>query len=706
MISQQANQSIDVIIPIFNAYESLQKCLTSVIRHFNDQARLILIDDCSSDPRIKPLLWQVRETTNLPVLVKHNETNQGFIKTVNYGMQLSSQNDVILLNSDTIVTRNWIHKLHQAAYRQDNIATVTPLSNNATIFSVPEFGTWNGLPTGYNIDAFAELIEKNSLFLYPEVPTGHGFCIYITRKSLNLLGLFDERYGRGCEEENDFCLRALSHCLLNIMADDTFIYHAGKASYQGEHRKAIEQSNRDILLNRYPFYLDLINSYQNNRTIQIWDNINAHLYGLRVGFDGRCLNDNLSGTQRYLLELIKAYTQQNSTITAVDLLISDGSRKAITKILEGYNLPQFPRLVEESQLTNLLGECGWDIFHVTFQGISIPDIAKVRPYAKRIINTFQDLILARNPYYFNRFSDFENYRFHLKVILESVDGIIVISNYMKQELLTTYCIDPKRFKTIYHGVNWDRAISHSESSCFWEDLIGQPYLLFVGNDFLHKNLEATVNVWKTTRQQGYPYQLVIVGSSVLQGGVKEKIQAELEADSQSNQHVFFLNHVDDQQLTQLYQNAGVLLYLSNSEGFGLPPLEAFANDCPVIASNLTSIPEVLGEAASCFHPGEIDQIAWEVIRLIENSQLRDRAIQKGRERVKQFDWNQTAQQTINFYYELLRHPPNPQQELPYLHLNFQKLKQTQLDLNQSNFQSKFWKFREAWFWLKKKVRLI
>jgi len=720
-MNSKSQKTIDVIIPIFNGYTFLNSCLDSVIKHFDNDARLILIDDSSNDPRIQVCLEHYKQQANFPVLIYQNKQNQGFVKTVNQGMQLSDQNDVILLNSDTIVTKNWIGKLRKAAYSKENVATVTPLSNNATIFSVPEFGKANQLPEGYDIDTFAELIENTTLRLYPEVPTGHGFCLYIKRTSLNLLGFFDEIYGLGCEEENDFCMRVISHSLCNIMADDTFIYHVGKASYQDENRDKAEQVNRDKLLTKYPFYLDLIRYYQENRPRQIWDNIKAQIYELRVGIDGRCLNQNISGTQRYLLELLKAYTEQVSSLQ-LDLLISNGCQEHIINLLNKYEIVSFPNLLEESQLDQEIGELGWDIFHITFQGISLTDIVTIRPYAKRLVNTWQDFILFRNPSYFAKFREFENYRFNCRILLRSMDGIIAISDYVKQDILNGNLLDSKRIKRIYHGITKNNECIKNqnleENIVINMGLMPQHYLLFVGNDFLHKNLEATVTIFKTILNQGYDYQLVIVSNTVQNGGVIPEIQQTLKEDITIKDKVIFLNNISDEALKHLYQNAGVLLYLSNAEGFGLPPLEAFFNNCPVIASKLTSIPEVVGEAATCFHPGEIEKIASEAVRLIENPSDRDRAIQQGKERLKQFDWLKTAQETKDFYYYLLRLPPNSQHNLPALHLNSQKLisiqsqlEQTQLELNQAYSEiegmksSKFWNMREIWFQIKSWLKL-
>ncbi|QDZ38662.1 glycosyltransferase [Euhalothece natronophila Z-M001] len=675
---------IDIIIPIFNSYPLLKNCLESVVKHFDSEARLILLDDGSTDPNIAIYLEEIKKNAQFPVLIHQNQHNQGFVKTVNQGIQFSKENDIILLHSDTIVTQNWISKLKQAAYLKENIATVTPLSNNATIFSIPEFGKFNEIPKGYDIESFAQLVEETSCYLYPEVPVGHGFCLYIKRTTFNLLGDLDEDYNRSCGSEYDFCLRVLSYSLCNIMADDTFIYHSKNISdvnnqpFQGE-----------LLVQKYPFYWDLIQFYQKNKSNQIWDNIQVKTRQLRIGLDGRCLDDTFAGNQRYLIELIRAYTEKVTNIK-VDLLVNNNRQNYVKEVLNTFGIKESPNLIEEASLQSNPKQELWDVFHITLQGTLLQNLATLRPHAKRIIITLQDFILAKNPLYFKDNNWFYYYYLIMQVYLASVDGVITISNFIKDELLSvnTFAkhendlIHPERVKTVYHGINqrYDSISDVDESFCQEMGITPQKYLLFVGNDYLHKNLEATVKVLEKTQKLGYHYQLVIVGNTIAQGGSKQKLQESLEQETSLKENIFFLNHVSDEMLLKLYGNAGVLLYLSNSEGFGFPPLEAFAHGCPVITSNLTSIPEVVGEGAISFHPGEIEKIASTVIELIENQKQRDRAIKKGRKKVQEFDWRKTAKETINFYNHILRLPPRFQKNLPSLYLESQRLKDVQIQL--------------------------
>ena len=170
-------KNIDIVVPVYNAYEFTEECIKSILRNTDlKKHSLILINDKSPDEKILPMLKKYQqENQDKNIVVLENEVNLGFVGTVNKGMQYS-KNDVILLNSDTEVTKNWIEKISQCAYSNKYIATVTPLTNNGTICSVPNFGIDNELPEGITLEEYAEMIEKISANRYPELTTGNGFC--------------------------------------------------------------------------------------------------------------------------------------------------------------------------------------------------------------------------------------------------------------------------------------------------------------------------------------------------------------------------------------------------------------------------------------------------------------------------------------------------------------------------------------------------
>lgn len=243
---------IDIIVPVYDGYDQTKKCIESIIKYYKPiNNRVLIINDCSPDQRVSNLLNKL-DIDNFIVL--NNEQNMGFIGTVNKGIKFSENNDVILLNSDTVVTENWATKLESAAKSSKNIGTVTALTNNGTIVSVPKFNQDNKLPEGYNIDTFAHLVERVSKRIYPTIPTCVGHAVYIKRELINKIGMLDqESFGKGYCEENDFSARAILAGYKNIVADDTFIFHYGSTSFGKDKDEYISQ-HKKILYKKHRWY--------------------------------------------------------------------------------------------------------------------------------------------------------------------------------------------------------------------------------------------------------------------------------------------------------------------------------------------------------------------------------------------------------------------------------------------------------------------
>ncbi len=303
---------VNIIIPIYNAYEELQLCVESIKKYTDlKRNRLILINDKSPDKRIEEYLEKVKEQN---ICVLHNEENLGFSGTINRGIQLS-QNDVLLLNSDTVVTKRWIEKIVNCAYSDNSIATVTPLSNNATLCSVPEFCEENKLPEDMTIDDMAELVENASAKLYPCLPVAHGFCMFIKRSVIEEIGVFDAKtFERGYGEENDFCYRAIQAGYYHVMCDDTYIYHSGTSSFVSEEKQKYIREHEKILMQRYPKEMEETHTHcMVNPNKVIFENIKNHLILRRnkinillfMQSDFReDASDNCGGTQFHVKDLM------------------------------------------------------------------------------------------------------------------------------------------------------------------------------------------------------------------------------------------------------------------------------------------------------------------------------------------------------------------------------------------------------------------
>ncbi len=320
--------NVDIIVPIYNAYEDLQICLKSIYENTDLQVnRLVLINDNSPDERIKPFLDEQKNKVDGQVIVIHNTENKGFSNNINIGMKQSDCNDVILLNSDTVVTKNWVEKMVACAYSDGSIGTVTPLSNNATLCSVPNFCEENELPEGMSVERVAEIVEECSMKKYPRITVAHGFCMLVKREVINCIGYFDaETFGRGYGEENDFCNRAEQMGYIHVMCDDTYIYHSGTKSFVSKEKENYIREHDEILNERYPIQMHNNAVHcQDNPNAFVGDNIRYHLdirngkknvlYLLQSDFREGA-DDNIGGTQLHVKHLVMGLRNEMNIFVA------------------------------------------------------------------------------------------------------------------------------------------------------------------------------------------------------------------------------------------------------------------------------------------------------------------------------------------------------------------------------------------------------
>jgi len=296
---------IDIIIPVYNGFEDTTCCVESVLSCLKGLlVDVIIIDDATPDIRIKDYLEKILPVSDRITVVR-NETNLGFIKSVNIGMTMHPDRDVILLNSDTIVASNWIERLYECAYRSDDIGTVTPFSNNATICSFPEYLTENNMVYGMTVETLDHIFKKANSQMDIDIPTAVGFCMYIKRACLNETGCFDERnFGTGYGEENDFCMRAMKKGWRHKLCADTFVYHKGGVSFDIMKTKRIE--NAMAVIDRlHPDYHKMIRDHISNDPGKPY-RINAMIHILRESRKQKVLfiNHNLGGgTEKHIKEL-------------------------------------------------------------------------------------------------------------------------------------------------------------------------------------------------------------------------------------------------------------------------------------------------------------------------------------------------------------------------------------------------------------------
>jgi len=244
-----------IVIPVFNAPGVVARCIAAAAATLPAEARVIVIDDASTDPDVTTVLDQCpSDWTRL-----RHARNRGFVATANHGMERAGDADVLLLNSDTIPAGRWLERMRAALYSDSRVASVTPFTNNGEIASLPEF--CRAAPVPDDVEQWAEACFRAGPPAYPEIPTAVGFCMLLRRDCLDRIGDFDaEAFGRGYGEENDWCMRARASGWHHLLCDDAFVAHQGNASF-GPLGVKPDDSAMQRLLARHPDYLNEVRRF-------------------------------------------------------------------------------------------------------------------------------------------------------------------------------------------------------------------------------------------------------------------------------------------------------------------------------------------------------------------------------------------------------------------------------------------------------------
>ncbi|NDK35560.1 glycosyltransferase [Rhodovulum sulfidophilum] len=244
-------EPVDIILPVYNAADVLALCLERIAANTPEPHRLILIDDASPDPRVRPLLEDfVRRHPQARLLV--NLQNLGFIGTVNRGLA-EARGHVVLLNSDALVPPGWLTRLMAPILDDASIASVTPLSNDAEIFDVPVECRARPLGPGEAEAADRAAARLNWRSALCDAPVGVGFCMAMARHWLELLPDLDTAFGRGYGEEVDWCRKAAALGARHVCAAHLFVEHRSGSSFGAEKAERVRTNNR-LISNRYPGY--------------------------------------------------------------------------------------------------------------------------------------------------------------------------------------------------------------------------------------------------------------------------------------------------------------------------------------------------------------------------------------------------------------------------------------------------------------------
>jgi len=375
---------------------------------------------------------------------------------------------------------------------------------------------------------------------------------------------------------------------------------------------------------------------------------------MKIGIDAHAAERDGSGNCTYIrnyLKALKEIDQDNEYI----LYATDkkhpfyenftSNKKFKIKQLPIKNplirIPVF--LAKETYLDSL------DILHVQY--ISPPF------FKGKLVVTIHDLCFLHFP---ETFSKFEAWRLKTLIPLTARKSskIITGSHYSKSDIIRTYRVDPEKIEVIPYGVSSNFKPEKNPiriRQILDKYNISRPYILSVGRLNPRKNLVSLARAYSILKErESIPHKLVIVGKKDYD--TKEIIQSIEEMEHANN--VIITGFVPDDDLPYLYYGAEVFVYPSLFEGVGLPVLEAMKSGVPVVASNTSSLIEIVGDAGIIINPLSSEEMAQAISRLIKSQNLRRHYREKGLQRAEIYSWKVTAQKTLTVYEETYRNNQN------------------------------------------------
>ncbi len=285
-----------------------------------------------------------------------------------------------------------------------------------------------------------------------------------------------------------------------------------------------------------------------------------------------------------------------------------------------------------------------DILFMPIQ--SVPFLA-FNPKKIKIVATVHDLAFLKFPEHFT-FKDKLLLNWHTKRAVKMADKIIVPSRATKNDLIDLYKVKSEKIKVIYHGYKKVYSVT-SKGTKFCALTISAPYIFFVGTIQPRKNIVNLVKAFEIFKSRHFSsaknYKLIIAGGK---GWLWRETFKKIK-ESSVRQDIILTGAVSSQELANLYSRAKVFILPSLYEGFGLPILEAFSYGVPVIASNNSSLSEIVGEAGLLINSENSDAIAEAIKKAIENNDLRDDLIKKGKRRLFDFSWEKSAEEHLKVF---------------------------------------------------------
>ncbi|HEY9431201.1 MAG TPA: glycosyltransferase family 1 protein [Blastocatellia bacterium] len=373
---------------------------------------------------------------------------------------------------------------------------------------------------------------------------------------------------------------------------------------------------------------------------------------MHIGIDAHAIGARQGGNETYIANLIKSLAEIDGdnlyTIYLADAGAAAQWREKFTTRYKNFSVrllpPPTPLVRVPVYLTYELFRRPVDVLHVQY---TAPPFCRVP-----VVVTIHDLAFERMPETFTRRGSFQ-LKLTVRRTAKKAARIATVSEYSRQDLLDIYKLSPEKVVVTYNGVESSftpqPSVPNEAEAVRKRFGVSRDFLLAVGSLQPRKNLVRLIRAYARLRSEREDFrpQLVIVGRKLwLASEIFDEVKRQRWADD-----VILTGYVADEDLPALYRAARAFVYPSLFEGFGLPPLEAMASGTPVVTSDVSSLPEITGDAALLIDPNDERALANALIEIMNNDRLRAELREKGIAQAKKFTWREAAEITLRLYKE-------------------------------------------------------
>ena len=374
----------------------------------------------------------------------------------------------------------------------------------------------------------------------------------------------------------------------------------------------------------------------------------------RIWVDATTIIERVDGLSQYIINLLKYMPEEafdkfdisvliNPNIPRKDLkeLINSGKYKFIYISIA----PIGPRRDWDMFWFLQKNKGKFDIFHNTSSQYPLflkGGIATIHDLTFKKFQNTSRRTFGLSKYYLNRV---------IRHSVKNADAIITVSQFTCNDLLSYYPrVNGLKQKTVVIHEGWEHLECKQPEGSLSVNPPCNNYFFYLGSARIHKNLSRMIDAFELALPQiPDTINLLISGEMLL---LKEKDKKKVFEINKNKKRVFFSGIIPQEELPIYFKHAKAFVFPSLSEGFGLPILESFYFNIPILCSQTTSFPEIAGDAALFFDPLDIKSIADSIIKIINDSELADSIVRKGKERIIFFSWKKTAAQVLDVYHKL------------------------------------------------------